>query len=671
MKVMANSRGGIGHSWLVFVCIALFWLGDACAQVAVQLDGADNPRPRSPLEPLRLSWPEEQISPLWSRLAFELDGMDVTSMMARQPGGAVLALPIPLARGEHQLRVVYSQPDGNLVEWAQWTFAVGGLPRMEGEGELMLRLNRRVSNKGDLPRTDASANQVDGVARMSARRETDDWTTTGQAQLWFNSEQNANINGNGGDLGEYLLTADNGETQFRLGHHQVPYESLIHAGFLRRGLSVSTAMPGDARLSGFAMRSEPIVGAYSFTGVQDVRHRVGGLVYENQIMQDAESSYALTVGLIGGAGDDLQASPDIPSSQHRGSAGSVAGEASWIGRRLRLRGELARSQYNWNAAGQMAVANTTDEDSAHLVSLQYQSEAKTPGSAQWTTELEHRDVGTFFRSVAYLGLPTDRRSNRVRTHLRSGGWQAAVGAMQQETNANSLPDLPRIAQNQADLLLLWSPAFAAERPWYGHPTVSGTLSEQRQRQTFTPSGYLGTRVHNSSWQGNLNLSLAHEGWGGQLGLGTGAFDNVTLPDLSTRSHTVSLGGQWRLGDRFSLGPVLEWSRLRYVQTGQSDLVRTGSLFADFAFIPDLFMGNLNFGLNRFNRTVDSQLERNRFFTGELVWRLQKATENRPGWDARLAWIYQDVDNQLYLDRAGYVQQVFLGLTMTLPVAVRP
>lgn len=671
MTVMANSKWAACSRLLGLFCACLLWFGEARSQVLVQLQGAERSTPRPPQEPLQLSWSEEQVAPLWSRLAFELDGMDVTSMVERRPGGAVLALPIPLARGEHQLRVVYSQNDGSLFEWANWTFAVAGIPKLEGEGELMVRLNRRVQNRGDLPRTDGASTQADGVARISARRESDDWTNTLNAQLWFNSEQDANINQNAGDLGEYLLTADNGESQFRLGHHQMPYESLIHSGFLRRGLSVTTALPGDARLSGFAMRSEAITGAYSYTGVQDPMHRVGGLVYESQLMQDAESSYALTLGLVGGEGDDLQASPDIASSQHRGTAGSVGAEASWIGRRLRLRGELARSQYNWNSNGLMPVADSTDQDSAHLVALQYQTEAKAPGSSQWTTELEHREVGSFFRSVAYLGLPTDRRSNRVRTHWRSSEWQAGVGLMRQDTNANALPDLPRISADHADLLLLWSPSYAAQRPWYGHPTVSGTLNEQRQRQTYTPSGYLGTTVDNRSWQSNVSLSLAQESWSGQLGLGTGAFENLTLPDLSTHSNTVSLGGQWRLGDRLSLGPILEWSRLRYVQSGESELVRTGSLFADFAFIPDLFMGNLNFGLNRFNRTVDSQLERNRFFVGELIWRLQKAGENRPGWDARLAVHYQDVDQTLDPGRGGYVQQLFLGLTMTWPVSVRP
>lgn len=651
--------------------VLLFCLAEAQAQVPLRLAGADSRAIRQPMQPFEFSWPEEQVNPVWDRLAFELDGMDVTSMVERRTGGALLTLPIPLVRGDHQLRVVVSQPDGSLQEWASWTFTVGGQPTTEMSGELMLRLNQRVHNRGDLPRAHASPTQADGAARLSARRESDEWNTTFNAQFWINSNQGSNINNNTGDLGEYLLVADDGETQYRLGHHQMPYESLIHSSYLRRGASVSTRLAEGARLSGFAMRSEPITGASSFLGIQNPMHRVGGVIYEHQLMQDSESSYAVSMGFVGGEGDDLQASPLLTSSQHRGTAGSLGAEGSWFGRRLRLRGEVARSEYDWNSNGLLPVTNALDRDSAHLVALQYVTESKASTDAQLTTDLEHREIGSFFRSMAFLGSPADRRSNRVRTHLRAGAWQTAVGVMQQDTNANSLPNLPRVSSDLADMLLLWSPPYASERPWYGHPTVSGVYTQQRQRQVYTPSSYLGTKVDNQSWQSNLNLSLAHDGWGGQLGLGTGAFENVSLPSLSTRSNTVSLGGQWRPSERLSVGPVLEWSRLRYVQSEQTDLVRTGSVFADFAFIPDQLFGNLNIGLNRRNRTVDSQLERSRFLVGELIWRLQKASENRPGWDARLSFMYQDLDNVLFPSQAGFVQQVFMGLTMTLPVSIRP
>jgi hypothetical protein len=261
-------------------------------------------------------------------------------------------------------------------------------------------------------------------------------------------------------------------------------------------------------------------------------------------------------------------------------------------------------------------------------------------------------------------------SDRIRTNWRSGEWQAGAGLSRQETNVSMLPNLPKVASDQGDVSLVWSAAYAAHRPWYGNPTVSATVNKQIQRQTYAPSAYLGTTVNNSSWQGNLNLSLAHEVWSTQIGIGSGGFDNSTLPQLSTQSKTVTLGGQWRPSERFSIGPTLQWSQLTYLQSQNSDLIQTGSVFADFSFIPDVLTGNLNSGVNLLNRSVDSQREVNRFLSGEMIWRLQRATSNRPGWDLRFAFTHQEVENYLDPANEGYVQQVFLGLTMNWPVAVR-
>jgi hypothetical protein len=659
---------------LAATCLVLGWYAqatNAAAQPVAELVGVTGSTPRSPVEPIQLSWSEQDVAPLWSRLAFELDGMDVTAMVNRHAGGASLAIPVPLARGDHQLRVLLGQADGNLTEWANWTFSVAGLPRTEGDAELVMRINQRLNSSGSLNPVLPDATQADAAARLSLTRETDDWSTSASSQLWFNSVADSNTGGSSAELGEYLITADNGTTSFKLGNHQMPMESLIHSSFLRRGASVTTALPGDARLNGFVMRSEPVVGTYPLTGVQAPNHRVGGMTYEKVLSQNADSSFGVSAGLVGGEGDDVQGSSLLPSSLHQGSSGSVGANASWFGRRLRLKGELAASQYNWNSNGLLPVADSTDNDRAHLVALQYQTESKAPGSSQWVTDVEHKEVGTFYRSLAYLGLPADRRSDRIRTNWRSGAWQAGAGLSRQETNVGFIQSLPRIALDQGDVMLLWSPTFSEQRPWYGHPTVSGTMNQQNQRQTYTPAAYLGTTVDNNSWQRNLNLSLAHESWSGQVGLGTGGFDNVTLPQFSTRSNTATLSGQWQFGERLTLSPVLQLSRLTYVTSGASDLVQTGSLFADFAIIPEVLMGNLNIGLNRFNRAVDSQREMNKFLTAEFIWRLQRATEKRPGWDMRLAVTRQDVENDLYPSLEGYFQQVFLGLTMTWPVRIRP
>ena len=75
-------------------------------------------------------------------------------------------------------------------------------------------------------------------------------------------------------------------------------------------------------------------------------------------------------------------------------------------------------------------------------------------------------------------------------------------------------------------------------------------------------------------------------------------------------------------------------------------------------------------MNLSRRTADSQRETNRFAVGELIWRLRKASLNSAGWDLRLSYSLQDFEDALDLTRSGRGNQVFLGVTMTLPAATR-
>lgn len=620
-----------------------------------------------------MSWPEAQIAPHWDRLSFELDGIDVTAMLERREGGAQLALPMPLSRGAHRLRVVYGAADGSLVEWADWTFHVAGEPIHRARADITLQLQQRLLNQGTLVADVPWNMQAEGAAKLHAQREAEDWTTTADAELWLNTRRPSSLHGNALDLGEYLLQADGGDVQWRLGHHQVPHESLIHADFQRRGLSFRMALPGASTFNGFAMRSEPTAGFRSFTGISEPQHRVGGMVFERQLLQSAGGGLSVSAALVSGQGNDLQGQndPDLLSSTplHKGTSWALGGEAQGWNRRLRLRAEVARSRYDWDPEGLLSPGSGTETDNAHALSLHLKS-ADEPGAAQWSLDLEHRDVGTFFRSVAHIGLASDKVMNRLRGAWRQGHWLAGMTLMRVDTNANGLADLPWIATDLADLQLTWSPPLTEQRPWYGHPTLGWNASRVVQVQRSTPLGFVGTPTHNRSGQIGLSLVLNHEGWNTQLGVSAGSYTDLAHPAASTRSTTLSWGGHWRLGEHWTLGPTVEWSRVREVDSQQRKTHQAAGLSTDFSIIPDRFLGNLNVGLNRSSRTLDSQRETHVYAVGELVWRLQKAAPNRAGWDVRLSFSHQDMEDILNASNTGKGHMVFLGLTMTLPASTR-
>lgn len=636
--------------------------------VSMQLRGS--PNGFLPKEPIELAWAEEAMQPHWTRLSFELDGVDVTALVARTAGGARIVMPMPLTAGEHELRVVYAAPDGSLEEWGRWPLRIAGEPVWRAQANSVLSLSSLALNSGALVSQAPRGAQSEGAAQVRVQREAEGFDLRANADLWVNTRGDANPSGNTADLGEYLVQADAGRAQVRLGHHRLDYRSLIYTDVMRRGLSGRMAFGEGSVLSGFAMRSEPQVGASDITGLSQNDHRVTGVVLEHDWALGGGRGFSMTAAMVNGEGNDVEQPLSLDAqSLHRGQTWSVAGQASWNHDRVRAHAELAGSTYNWDNQAPKGSDKGRENDRAHTISLDWMPEPVGDGSA-WALGFDHRVVGSFFRSVAYLGLPTDQVMNRLRANWRSGPWLASGSYLYQFTNANHLPDLPSVGSRQAETSFAWAPVPEGEAPWYGHPSLSLSLSQVRQRQRSTPANFVGTEVDNRQWQSVLSAVLDHGAWSTSVGVGRGGYTDVSVPSLSTSSHTLSWGAHGVLAEHWTVGPQVEWSRSMSLVGQERQTERTASLFTDFAFIPDRFLGNLNIGVNLARRTADSHRETNRFAVGELIWRLRKASLNSAGWDLRLSYSLQDFEDALDLSRSGRGNQVFLGLTMTLPAATR-
>ena len=74
---------------------------------------------RAPSEPIRIAVPALSTDKL-EPLALELNGLDVTLLVAREPGRLVFTPPQPLAWGRHQLRLVERATNGEILERGRW-----------------------------------------------------------------------------------------------------------------------------------------------------------------------------------------------------------------------------------------------------------------------------------------------------------------------------------------------------------------------------------------------------------------------------------------------------------------------------------------------------------------------------------------------------------------------
>jgi hypothetical protein len=636
------------------------------ADPGIRLDNWSASAVRGPTDPFVFSWSAATPAMRPDQLAFELDGMDVTAIVQHEEGGARLQMPQNLARGEHRLRVVFSPGDGSLVKVGNWLFVVGGVAELKAAAATTLTLNQRLLNKGSLTADPPGALQLEGAAAVRIERESDHSQADLNAQIWLNSNPAAGVTDRRLDVAEYLLRYQQGGIALQAGHHQLPYESLIHSSFQRRGLSASMDLSPTSKLSGFAMRSEPVLGVDNFSGVNDGGHRVQGMVLGHEVYADGDSGMSVSLGALSGEGSDVGSVLDASGEQHRGNAWSLVGDAHWFGSRLRLRTEYAASRYDWDAANAANPGRENDHAYALLVSAN--SGAQSPDTLYWSVDTEHRLVGTFFRSVANLGLPSDKSINRLGGTARLNAWQVDASWIRYLTNANRLPTLATITADQNNLSLAWTPTHPDSLPWYGQPSVQWNYAGVRQRQTSTPQGFIGSAIDDSSWQLMMNGSLSHEAWNAYGSVGVGGFKDYAGLAPTTRSRNLNLGASWRIGEFLTLGPTLEWSRLSEPATGLRERAHGVGVFVDFSILPERLMGNFNLGVNRIRRSDDSLRDTNVFATGELLWRLRKASVNTAGFDLRLSLTRQDRTDSTSPITTGKGHLVFLGLTMTLPVA---
>ena len=636
------------------------------ADSGLQLDDWSASAVRGPTDPFLISWSSATTPMRPEQLAFELDGIDVTAIVKREPGVARFQMPQRLARGEHRLRVVFSPGDGSLVEVGNWVFVVGGGAEIQAAADTTLTLKQRLLNKGSLTANPPGALQLEGAAAVRIERESDQSQADLNAQIWLNSNRAAGVTDRQLDVPEYLMRYQQGGAILQAGHHQLPYESLIHSAFQRRGVSASVGLLPTSKLSGFALRSEPVLGVDNFSGVNDSGHRVQGMVLDHEVYADADAGMTVSLGALSGEGGDVGSVLEGTGEQHRGNAWSLAGDARWFGSRLRLRTEYAASRYDWDATN---LANPGREnDRAYALLFSTNSGAQNPDTLYWSVDAEHRKVGTFFRSVANLGLPSDKSINRLGGTARLNAWQIDASWIRYLTNANKLATLATITADQNNLSLAWTPLQADSLPAYGQPSVQWNLASVRQRQTTTPLGFIGSAIDDSSWQAMMNASLSHETWNAYGSVGVGGFKDHAGQAQTTRSRNLNLGASWRFGESLTLGPTLEWSRLVEPATGVREKAHGVGIFVDFSILPERLTGNFNLGVNRIRRSDDSLRDTNVFATGELLWRLKKASVNTAGFDLRLSLTHQDRTDPMSPINSGKGHLVFLGLTMTLPVA---
>lgn len=581
---------------------------------------------RGPRDPLRIV-----AGPLAGagseRRAVELDDVDVTALLAVEGEVLVLRPVEPLAWGEHRLRLVEYTDEGEIIERGFWTFEVrrsAALREADGMVAAELSASHRLADDGLSGAPEAF--QSEGVAQVSGRLADDRWRLEGEADLLYNPRRALRPEGMAAlDVGAFRLRARQGGWEALAGQQMPLAEGLIARDFMRRGASVGY-LHGRSGLSllGFALQAQETAGFREGMGLDKSDNRLDGLVLSLRPPRRPMGSEDFAVsaawfrgrdpGQVGaGVGGDTATAAD-------NTAYSVAVDGRWLDRRLRLRGEAARTRYDYDGAGE---APAVSDDALALLAV-YEYPAVRAGLPAWQVGVERRRLGTYFRSIADPGGVADRDAWRGFLALQWDGINIEASLGRERDNVNELTGLPRIATRQADLTLAWSLPVGEESPW--QPGLEVAFSNLRQRVSragggLEQGGLRDTRV----WR--LGAGLAAERTTLGLSFGHGR-DEDLLYGGGSDSATSEFNMETWVGEDLFLALVAQQERYRGLDGGGRLLSETWTLDGDYLLTPRLAL-RASLAGSRERDDEGPRASRRQSLVLSLRWQMWRAAAWRP------------------------------------------
>ena len=624
-------------------------------------------------EAIVLVIPDEVAAGAAVELAVELDEFDVTALLQVEGGRLLLDPPEPLAAGIHQLRLVEYGSDGSIIERGAWNFEVR-------DGEALQELSASANTSVDLLYRFAGNDLIDppdnftaqGAGDARARIADGDWSIDADANYFLNSQQDQTIDGKRLDIGEYLFSGNYEaptDLNVRLGHQDIGADNLIMSDFYRRGLSVTLAQPGgNLSVTAFALRSEPILGVDNFTGVADSENRVQGVMVTARPIESLSENVEVSGTFYEGETRAVGNATGFFGEDSSGSGASLAVDTLWLDQRLRLRGELALTRFDFDDSGDLPA----DDDLAYSLLASY---ALIPGGnsdgeyVSWDVGVEHKRVGTFFASVANPFVVTDRETTLAFTNAVWGEVSMQAQAGYETSNVEELNVLPTDRTYFATFDASYSPVMEPDEDgsygWLGQPTFGLALNFNDGKQIDIPAAFVGLGGDYQVRSATVSASSFYDFWSWSLSQSVNSFEDRSGATGDTMNYLTDLGLQFQPDESLTIGPYAQLSIFRDNATADDlDSVNIGlDIAADL--IPEVLTSSINGSLNltdSMGHSPDSY-----FVGGEVLWNAIPAEVNRPGVALAVTGSYQHTDDADFFV-ADDIVQVFGKVKLSLPLA---
>jgi len=628
---------------------------------------------RNPTDEFRIFIPPIVPVEVLQNLSLELDGIDVTSMISREGNYAIFVPLRPLKWGEHSLRIVENTPDGSIMERGLWTFEVRRstlFREAEFQGNLDLTATNRVAddNLENLPKD----NQAQGGLGMAGTVADENWRMSGSMDFLYNSQSDQTPNDRKFDMGEYLFTGKIGPAQSDIGHHAIEPGSLVMESFNRRGVSASILPKSQqAKVTAFVMRTERIIGFQEGLGINDPDERVSGVVGSANPFPDNPEKLFLSGTYLNGEGEEIGVGEGGDLEFSGGDAWSLIADSSIVNRRLRLRVEYAATRFDFDGED---TGFDAERDHAYSLLSVYTHPERTfrEKPLNWSIGLEHQNVGTLFHSLANSGFPNDKRSTSAFAQI---GWSALNinSVLGRETdNVEDDPLLPTIQTDQVTVSTTYSPF--QETPQGGgwnpfeQPSYQLSLSQTKQEQTDTPTGFSGIVTDNRTRGLDLSASFNPGTWNWTISHAVTLFDDYSDVSSDTRNNFTNLSAGFPMGKLLSLMPNLQYNVFKDKDTDVDNKSLSMGLGISLTLYRDRLNGSLNYSLNRDSSSDDSTDIETSTVDAGLVLAIIMPKTNRPRVELFVNGNYQDIDDKVTPHSGTHNYQVFAGINVSWSVA---
>ena len=625
-------------------------------------------------------------------LAMELDGVDYSGVMTTSQNLTHTTLsvrpPEPLPPGDHELRLVVYTDDGEILERGAWQVTV-----LPAAGFSMTRLNLptdveigyRFDEEGlDEPDDRLAAT---GNVRLRTDASAGQWTLDGNADLLLQTDHDTLVAGlseegledgfdlearNDIELGEYLFQGKRPGLDAVVGHHELSGGSLLVSDFNRRGVSVNSRVE-DGRLGGsvFAFRTEPVVGWNHGLGIGDEENRVLGAMATLRPLSDRPQRLSIQAMALRGEGNDSSgigiSGDDTPGS---GDGFALAVESRLTDDRIRLRGEVARSEFDGDTTDGM---DTEQEDDAARLLAEVIAWRDSENRRSLSLGAEYQRVDRFFRSLANPTLPNDREMRRVFAGLGLGDVDLRMQYARENNNADGEVDELEAENRIREILLAYSPRSSdGSMPWYGQPAFTAGWRTTRTRGVPGLEPLPGFSVADEDLSGEketpyyqVGLALQHERWGVDLGFAQGDEESLLTGTTSAGSKSQSLGFHWIPGPRLFI--FAQWLQDRFDNGPGLPVLDTELLLlnAEIGILPNRLSLVLDASLNQNSSDSDLLDDETRTLGLGIDWQPDRPGMRRYG---TTLWIRAEHETlRDRLDAAGddELWQVLAGVRITL------